>query len=382
MKPLRQQLIREWQLLLTDSWLLSLTSWVPVMLFFIIWWIFSAGLPRELAIGVVDLDHSKSSRTLIRQFNSHPSIRVSHQYIDSSAGSTALRSTEIIALVIIPSKFEKNIINSKSPQVTAFYNSQFLLTGNLVANSLRQAQGSFGNTLDLRTARYDGKVGAQALGAAVPVGSQITPLFNVNTNYAYFLASGVIPGIWQIIIVMITMLSLSREIRLNGLAAWLGDQPIAAIAGKLLPYTVILWLQGVVFLMFMYGLLHWTMNGSWAILLLGQLLMVVASQAMGLLLFLLVKDPARALSMAAAYTAPSFAFMGVTFPASSMTTIAQLWRNILPVSHYIEIQLFQTNHGASIFSALPHMGALLLFFIAFPLAYKLATNIQCKAQTA
>jgi ABC-2 type transport system permease protein len=175
------------------------------------------------------------------------------------------------------------------------------------------------------------------------------------------------------------MLALSREMRLQGLAAWLGEQPLAAIAGKLLPYTAILWLQGIMFLWFMYGLLDWPMNGSWDILLLSQLLTVLASQAMGLLLFLVVKNSARALSLAAAYTAPSFAFMGVTFPATDMIVPAQIWRDFLPISHYINIQLYQANHGASIFTALPQIGALLLFSVAFLLAYQLAIHIKQQA---
>lgn len=380
MKILQQQIRREWQLLLSDAWLRALVSWLPLLLFLILWWIFSAGLPRDLTIGVVDLDHSDLSRALIRQYDAHPSLRVSRQFSDVNTGSQAMRNGEINALLVIPYEMKKHIITGRPPQVTAFYNSQFLLTGNMIVSALQQAQGTFGARLEVMNAMMSGKVGAQALAAAVPVGTQVTALFNINTNYANFLVSGLLPSLWQILIVIITMLALSRELHLQGLAAWLGEQPVAAIAGKLLPYSLILWLQGLAFLWFMYGFLGWPMNGSWDVLVLSQLLMVLASQAMGLLLFLLVKDPARALSLAAAYTAPSFAFMGITFPATNMNLPAQMWRELLPVSHYINIQLYQANHGASVSSALPQMGALLLFFVAFLLAYKLAVRIKQQAQ--
>jgi len=373
---LQQQFTREWRLLRTDVWLRSLVSWIPLLLFFILWWIFSAGLPRELAIGVVDLDHSDLSRSLMRQYNAHPGLLVTHQYVDAQQGTADMRSGRINALVVIPYELKADTLKGLAPQVTAFYNTQFLLLGKLVASALQQAHGSFDAKLDVLKAMVSGMVGAQALGAAVPIGSQITPLFNINNDYAHFLASAVIPASWQILIVLATMLALSRELRMQGLGAWLGEQPLTAIMGKLLPYTFILWLQGALFLWFMYGLLDWPMNGSWEILLLSQLLMVLASQGMGLLLFLLVQDPARALSLAAAYTAPSFAFMGVTFPATDMSALAQIWRDLLPVSHYMDIQLYQANHGASVQTALPQMGALLLFLVAFPLAYKLALRIR------
>ncbi|VAW64972.1 Domain of unknown function / Efflux ABC transporter, permease protein [hydrothermal vent metagenome] len=382
MNAFQQQIRREWQLLLSDSWLLGVVSWVPLLLFFILWWIFSAGLPRDLTVGVVDLDNSHLSRTLIRQYDAHPGLRISQQFSDTASGSAAMRSADINALIVIPYELEKHTITGNPPQVTAFYNSQFLLTGNLISSSLRQAHGTFDAKLDMVKAMAKGKIGAQAIGAAVPVSSQITPLFNINTNYAHFLTSALIPAVWQILIVLITIMALSREIRLQGVVAWLGANPISAIAGKLLLYTAILWLNGALFLWAMFNLLGWPMNGSWDILLLSQLLMVLASQAVALFIFLLVQDPARALSLAAAYTAPSFAFMGVTFPATDMTMPAQIWRDLLPVSHYIDIQLYQANHGASIQSALPQMGALLLFSVVFLLAYKLAIRIKQQAAMA
>ena len=198
-----------------------------------------------------------------------------------------------------------------------------------------------------------GDVISQAVAAAVPVSAQITPLFNLSSDYSQFLASALIPAIWQVLIVLVTMLALSRELRLQGFASWLMDSPFKAIVGKLLPYTFILWLHGAVFLYFMYGVLNWPMNGHWGILLLSQLLMILASQAVALMVFVIVQDADLALSFAAAYTAPSFAFMGITFPATDMNTLALIWRDLIPVSHYMQIQLYQANHGASIETALP-----------------------------
>ncbi|NOQ78899.1 MAG: ABC transporter permease, partial [Gammaproteobacteria bacterium] len=126
--------------------------------------------------------------------------------------------------------------------------------------------------------------------------------------------------------------------------------------------------HGAIFLYFMFEVLNWPMHGHWGILLFSQLLVILASQAVALLVFVIVQDADMSLSFAAAYTAPSFAFMGITFPATDMNTLAQIWRDLIPVSHYMQIQVFQTNHGASLQTALPQMGALILFFITFFLA--------------
>ena len=373
-----QQLRREWGLLITDPWLRAFVSWVPLLLFFILWWIFSAAIPRDLAIGVVDLDHSDLSRNLVRHYDANSVLRVSNQYASVREGSFALRGGEINALIVIPAKLKRDVITGHPPQVTAFYNTQFILTGEVVSSGLLLAQETFAVKIDVLKAMAHGQVIDQAIATAVPVSGQITPLFNSNNNYAQFLASALIPAFWQVLIILVTLVALSRELRLQGLASWLENNPIRAIVGKLLPYTLILWIHGAIFLYVMFCVLNWPMNGDWGILLFSQLLMILASQAVALLVFVIVQNADVALSFAAAYSAPSFAFMGVTFPATNMNTLAQIWRDLIPVSHYMQIQLYQSNHGASIETALPQMGALVLFFICFPLAYQWIVHVILK----
>ena len=88
---------------------------------------------------------------------------------------------------------------------------------------------------------------------------------------------------------------------------------------------------------------------------------------MGSLFFFLTLDPARAMSFAAAFTAPSFAFMGITFPVTDMNNLAQLWRAMLPISHYIEAQISQVSYGLSAWETLssfvPSMLGYLLPFL-------------------
>lgn len=372
---LHRQLGREWRYLKKDPWLLSLVSWVPVIMFILLWYIFSAGLPRDLAIAVVDLDHSLMSRSVIRHYDASPMLQVTQQFTSINSGQKALKSAAINALVVLPDNMESDTRLGRPPQITVFYNAQFLLIGKLIASAVLQSQSTFNARVSILQAFYHGEIGVQAVGAAVPVSSQTTALFNINNNYAQFLVSAIIPAIWQILIVVVTILALARELRLQGITAWLGHYPTTAMLAKLLPYTFILWLHGVLFLSGMYLVLGWQMNGSWGVLIIAQLFMVIGSQAMALLLFMLARESARTLSLAAAYTAPSFAFMGVTFPATDMTLPARIWRELLPVSHYIEVQISQASHGASPFFVLPQMFSLLLFSVAFAVALFVAKRI-------
>jgi len=356
-----QRLRREFQIIRREPWLLALTVWLPPLLFAVFWWIFSAGSSFDLAIGVVDLDHSRLSRALTRQCDASSTMAVRQQFPSVVEGRRALTSGDIYALLVIPPNLEKDTLRGLSPRSTVFYNGQYILIGKQINGAMQKAVGLLAAQVGGVQALAAGTAWPLVTGQVAPVRGQITPLFNKHTNYAEFLVSGGIPAIWQILMVTVAVLALAAEERHGGLRSWAAGNPAVTLVTKLLPYTLLLWLQGVLFLAGMYGWLGWPMHGSWLVLVVAQLLTVLACQAMGSLFFLLTRDAARGLSLAAAYAAPGFAFMGVTFPATDMGALATFWRSLLPVTHYIEVQIHQANYGRQALDSWPAFVALLLF---------------------
>ncbi|WP_019280939.1 ABC transporter permease [Vibrio anguillarum] len=346
----------QWPLLRHDPWLLSSLSWIPIVLAFSIWWIFSQGIVRDLPIGVVDLSHSQLSRQLIRDFDATSTMTVTHQFQDVNQAKTALIESDIYAYVVIPYQFDKSIFRGEQPQVSTFFNSQYILVGRLINSAIVQAQSTFNAQVDVvKNLATSQQTTLSAMGRAVPIRTQITPLFNLNTNYAQFLVSAVVPALWQIVVVVSTIMILAANHRHFGLQTWLGEKPLRILTLTLMRYLPIFMLQGIGFLIWFYQILMWPMHGSFALLIIAQLAMTLACMIMGALFFFLTLDPARAMSFAGAFTAPSFAFMGITFPVTDMNTLAQWWRSLLPVSHYIEVQVSQVSYNAELLSSLKYL---------------------------
>ncbi len=364
---------REIKQIFSDPWLLSMMSWIPLALFFLMWLIFSKGVATDIPIGVVDQDNSKASRELIRKFDASPEMAVTRNYIDLQQAEKSLRLGTVYGLIVIPDNFEKNIIKGRPPQVTAFINSQFLLMGRVLKSAILKAQSTFAVQIDTaKNLTGPTPVFSMALSAAMPIGNQTTALFNHNRDYAQFLLAAIFPAIWQIIIVITSVLSLTREQRVYGLANWLGKTPCRKILIKILTLTFFFFLQGALFLTAMYIILRWPMHGKWSILFSAQLLTIPAAISAAFLIFFLIRDPSRSLSISASYAAPALAFMGVTFPATDMTLPARIWRSLLPISHYIDIQIGQVNYGVPLKNALPHFAALTCFIIPAMLVILLA----------
>lgn len=346
----------QWSLLRRDGWLLACLTWLPIALAVTIWWIFSAGIVHHLPVGVVDLSHSQLSRQLQRHIDATPTLAVTRHYHNVAEAKQDMVTSEIYAIVVIPERFDKAIYRGQQPQVTTFYNSQYILIGRVISSAIMQAIGTLNAEIGVIKTLSNGNQTTQgAMGQALPIQTQITALFNKNTNYAQFLVSAIIPALWQIVVVVSTILILSANARIYGLRHWLGQRPFLRLSRTLLGYYPIFILQGAAFLLWFYQTLQWPMHGDLLVLILAQMVTALGCMIMGAAFFFLSLDPARAMSFAGAFTAPSFAFMGITFPTSDMGAIAQAWRSLLPISHYIEVQVSQVSYGLSASQSLTHL---------------------------
>jgi len=362
---------RENQLIMASKWQLSLVIWLPIACMLLVYAIFSQGIPRDLAVAVVDQDHSRLSRSLVRYIDANPSLAVTAQVTNLAEGKALMQRGEVYALVHIPREFEKQTYLAMTPAVTTFYNAQYVLIGKLVSSNMAKTFGTFTAQIDAVKTLASGGNLAVIKGSVAPISTQVNPLYNTSTNYVPFLVTAAIPALWQIFILVSVLLAFGLEYKNKTEHHWFqraDGRVITAVIGKLLPYTLFSVVHGLLFLSFFYGYLSLPMHGNWGYLLLNLVAGVLAGQAIALFIFTLTMNFTQAISMGAAYSAPAFAFMGVTFPAESMPQLAQIWRSLLPITHYMQLQIGQVNYGQDFMTLLPQLTSLGLFILTLVVA--------------
>ena len=244
-------------------------------------------------------------------------------------------------------------------------NTQYILIGKILTSALTSTIMTSSAQVEYVKNLVDIQIPNATINSIAPIGMQVTPFFNMHQNYFYFLVSALLPAIWQIFIVIATLVSVGimfkekKEIRFFKNSNYMA----AKLVGLLLPYTIAYMALGTGYLFYLYSM--WEFQGSMTILLLGMFLTVVAYQVIALILFVTGFDYARSLSLGAVYTAPAFAFLGITFPIYNMNDFALFWRDILPVSHYMQLQLSQANYGANIFLEVDKLLILCAFWLLF-----------------
>ena len=361
--------ITGWQALREQPWLLALVVWLPPLMTLLFIAVFETGSPQAMPVGVVDLDHSNTSRALLRHLDASPALDVQHPFPSALEGADALHRGEVLALLIIPRHYGRDLLRGTSPEVTAFYNSQYLLAGKFISSALTSAGMAYAAQAGVALRLGQGQDLPEAVAAAAPMRPQITSLYNPGMSYARFLVTSIAPALWQILIVVATVLALCWRLEQARLAPTAAPRA-RALWHLLAPIALVLWLQGVIMLGLFHYALGWSPEGSVIWLLAGMALMVLAVQAMATLILALVADKIRALSLCAAYLAPAFAFMGITFPRGDMNVLAWAWGGLMPSTHYMALQVAVADHGAPLTTLLPSLLALALFLLPLPLAIR------------
>ncbi|KFZ37836.1 ABC transporter [Shewanella mangrovi] len=368
---MRALLRRELRLLKQDNWQLALISYIPLLGFMLLWWLFSAGLPRQLPVAVVDQDHSSVSRMLERSLDASPVNQVI-SFTSQSEAIAAMRQGDVFAMVTFPYGLRRELLLGQQPQIDIRYNGQFLLVGKLLSSQLSLSLADGLRKLSRQSLIAHGVPAKLVAPHIEPMTTQTTALFNRNTNYVGFLVPPILVALWQLLAMLIFANALNKELKPE---RWqqsyqVGWWPI--IAAKSLIYLPILLLHGQFMLALLYGYLG--LPAAQLLWLLPVQLCLLLSVGLWVAtIFFLLADSARVISFCTALFAPAFAYMGITFPTAEMPELAKLWRLLMPSSHYMEAQISLVSYGnvALMWQQCAGMaGFLLLLLPAMLLAYK------------
>ncbi|WP_411850364.1 ABC transporter permease [Stenotrophomonas sp. LGBM10] len=347
MKPPRAgfsaALQRELRHLRADRAELALVTVLPLLMLVVMAWLFSASVMRAVPIAVVDLDHSAESRLLTRMLDASPGVAVATQPATLAQAQTQLRRLEVFAVVLVPRDATRQALRGGEGTVLAYYNASYLTTGQSAARDITDAVGAW--NARLLKERIGLQVGPAKLRAA-PIRVQSEILYNPARSYELFLLPLIFPAILSLVLALAAASSVGREVRDGTLAAWLGDAPWAALAGKLMPYVLLFALYGAAGVLYLAYLRGDGVAGSLLLLLMAQPLFYLACAAYAVLFVGLTRDMGTALSVVGLSLGTALAFSGATFPVIDAPLFTRVWNLLLPLTAYVKLQTQQQFVGA------------------------------------
>ena len=115
-------------------------------------------------------------------------------------------------------------------------------------------------------------------------------------------------------------------------------KPPQIIIGKVLPYTVLGFLDGLIILVIGSLLFQVPIQGSLLLVMLMMLVYVVTGLSLGMLVSTMAKTQSVAMLVAITLTVlPSMLMSGFIFPITSMPKVLQWFSHIVPATYFLEI---------------------------------------------
>ncbi|WP_333888049.1 ABC transporter permease [Clostridium sp.] len=92
--------------------------------------VFSKVFVEQIPFGVLDLDNSSTSRSIVTQFKTHPGFKVNYYAQSYEDINEKLKSGKIKAAIIIPKKFGKDVSEMKAPKTILLVDETNIVIGN------------------------------------------------------------------------------------------------------------------------------------------------------------------------------------------------------------------------------------------------------------
>jgi ABC-2 type transport system permease protein len=364
--PFFRVFLREIDRMTSSSIYLFTTLIGPLISFVILLSIFSDGVPRNLPVGVVDLDNTSMSRKITMWIGASPEAEIAMHFPNQEEAYQQMEEGKLDAIVVIPDGTEKNILKGSSQTIQVFINNANILKGGFLQKGIYKSLATLSGGIKLQVAMKSGLPERQAKAKIQPVRLQQHILFNPYGNYSYFLLSALLPLMIVIFTLLSSVFAVGIEVREGTGPDWLDHSKgslIVAVAGKLLPTTILLLVDAVVMNVVLFIRMGTPLQGSFAFIMLGEAAMIVTYQLLGILLVSVSANLRLSLSLASAYAMMALTFSGLTFPQFEMPLIADAFAYLFPFTYWVKIFISQAMRGEDLLHGFIHLAAFLFFIL-------------------
>lgn len=288
--------------------------------------------PRHLPTAVLAQEDSVFARSILASLDNSDYFDLVAQARTPDELDGLIRRGEVMFAITIPGDFTRRVIRGDAAQILVEADATDP-TASGAALAALAALPREALSHDLR----DGPNRGSASSGDFEV--VIHRRYNPESITAYNIVPGLLGVILSMTLVMMTSLSVTREIERGTMESLLATpvQPLEVMVGKLAPYVLVGLIQTLLILVLAATLFQVPMAGGWVGLTLGVALFIIGSLALGFLISTVARSQLQAMQMSMFYILPSILLSGFMFPFAGMPAWAQAIGQVIPVTHFLRI---------------------------------------------
>ena len=300
---------------------------------------FGSGLPHDVPIGVVDNDQSSVSRMFIRNIDA-TQLGKTVQFDTFQEARLAMQRGEITSICIIPKGLYADVGSFRRPTFTYYLNGMYFLGGALAYKDILLMINMGNAAAQRKILRLKGVNEDEIMNRIQPLQIDTHQIGNAYTSYNYYISNMMLPGILEMTIVILLIYSIGGELKYGSSRKRLrlaGGSMVNVLLGKSAVYTMLFGALGISLIFVLYGWAHFPLAGSIWNMIPAVLLLVLASEGVGIFIISCLPVPRLALSVGALYSVLSITFAGFTLPIEAMHPAIQGLAQAFPLRHYFLI---------------------------------------------
>jgi ABC-2 type transport system permease protein len=314
--------------------------------------------PKALPTAVLSADNSVFARSFVRALENSGYFHVVQHVTTEADADRALAIGDVQFVLTIPEGFSRRLLRGGRPALLLEADaSDPAATSNALAALLTLNQTALARDLQGSLAPLQN--------APPPFDVRVHRRYNPEGVTQYNIVPGLIGTILTMTMVMMTALAMTRERERGTMENLLATpvRPIEVMAGKIVPYIVVGYVQVTIILLVAKLLFGVPMVGSLALLSLALIVFIAANLAVGFTFSTLAKNQLQAMQMAFFFFLPSILLSGFMFPFRGMPEWAQWLGEVLPLTHFLRILRGILLKGNDAVEILPNLWPVALFML-------------------
>ncbi|KGT48617.1 MULTISPECIES: ABC transporter permease [Acinetobacter] len=358
---------RELRYLFREKWDLALVLLAPACILILLGGMFAQGKPDHLPIAIIDQDQSSLSSKIYDHLSLNHTLQV-HTVSDQMVEiEKLLNENKIWGYIHIPAGAEQRLVKAQDAEISIAFNQSYFSIGNTISSAMLlstlQALAEFtGKQYLVNTLPY--------LNAPTP-NIKISPLYNPQLNYEFYLEPYMVPAILHLLLCCCVAFTVGQELKRHTFQEWISQQSLwSALLSKNLVYVAIFCVWTWIWMIWIVEIRGWFIAGSLGLILLTQVLFYSAYAFLSSAVVLVTKDLTKSFGLLAVYGGSSLSFAGVTLPLNNAPLFTQFWANIIPYTPYAKLQTEQWVIGSPLYLSLQPLLVLAVYVILYAvLAY-------------
>ena len=323
---------------------------------------FYQGKPEHLPIAVVDQDQSELSRQIKKYLTYQSTLHIELVTQNLSDAEQKLNQNKIWGYVVIPAGAEQRLVHAEDAQIGIFFNQSYFSVGNSISSAMFVS--SLEGIQDYMRQHY---LVRHIPELELPTATvKISPLYNPDLNYEFYLEPYMIPAILHLLLCCCVAFSVGQELKFKTTATWvMGEAAWRALITKNLIYVFIFSFWTWVWMFWLIEVRGWFVVGQLWVIIFAQVLLYCAYAFISSAMVLATQNLSKTFGLIAVYGGSSLSFAGVTLPLNNAPLFTQIWANIIPYTPYAKLQTQQWVVGSPLSTSLLPFFILILYVVLY-----------------